>query len=449
MSIADNLLSELRTWRRQPAGELVTRLGISRPSLMRAIDALGNQVVTRGRARRTSYAARRDVKGSNQNIPFYRIDTHGGVHDAGFIEPIYPIGSAATFNEPFAWPLVDDMRDGWFGGLPYPLTDMRPQGFLGRNFAHQFAPLLQVDVDITRWNDDDILHVLSVLGWDLPGNYIVGEPALRRFLDEKQTRHHFLTADELPQIYPQRALEALNFGVVGSSAAGEFPKFTARRMGDKPMHVIVKFSGADKSPQEQRWADLLICEHVALATIADTLHISASTSQVFEFEGRTFLEIERFDRHGEIGRSGVCSWHEINAAVVGGASSWTEGAQALQNMALITESTAQQIALLAQFGKLIANTDMHDGNLAFLPDMTLAPAYDMLPMLYAPQAGVEITERQFTPALPLPKEQLTWQIAAKAAQLFWQRAENDHRISATFRKICATNAQHIGYLLTL
>ena len=70
-------------------------------------------------------------------------------------------------------------------------------------------------------------------------------------------------------------------------------------------------------------------------------------------------------------------------------------------------------------------------------------------MLYAPQAGVEITDRQFTPALPLPKEQLTWQIAAKAAQLFWQRAENDRRISATFRKICATNAQRIGYLLTL
>ena len=37
MSSADELLHVLRTWGRQPAGELLTRLGISRATLMRAV----------------------------------------------------------------------------------------------------------------------------------------------------------------------------------------------------------------------------------------------------------------------------------------------------------------------------------------------------------------------------------------------------------------------------
>jgi hypothetical protein len=87
-----------------------------------------------------------------------------------------------TFIDAFPWPLDDEMADGWFNGVPYPLGDMRPQGFLGRNFAHQFAAILQVEDAVNRWSEDDILHVLSVVGWDQPGNYILGEQALRRFL---------------------------------------------------------------------------------------------------------------------------------------------------------------------------------------------------------------------------------------------------------------------------
>ncbi len=41
------------------------------------------------------------------------------------------------------WPVPEESRDGWWDGLAYPLYDMRPQGYLGRQFAraehHQFA----------------------------------------------------------------------------------------------------------------------------------------------------------------------------------------------------------------------------------------------------------------------------------------------------------------------
>ena len=447
MTIAKKALETLRTWHRQQAGELLKRLGVSRPTLMRAITELGGQVVSRGRARRTAYAARRSIRGNPAPIPLYYIDESGKAHESGMLEPIYPAGCAMTNAEAFPWPLDDEMADGWFRGLPYPLGDMRPQGFLGRNFAHQFASILQVDEAVNRWSEDDVLHVLSVLGWDQPGNYILGEQAMRRFLAEQQKEAHFLSDEEVENDYPQRALLALNFGVADSSAAGEFPKFTARRWRGKPTHVIVKFSGADGSPHEQRWADLLVCEHLALTTISDTLELKAAQSRIYQLGGRTFYEVDRFDRHGEFGRSGVCTWHELNAALFGGTGTWSEGAVALLDAKYISEETAQEIKLLELFGHLIANSDMHDGNLAFLPKLSLAPVYDMLPMMYAPARGVELVERKFSPSLPLPNERNSWVKAAEAAVVFWRRAECDLRISAQFRLIAKANAAHVERLL--
>lgn len=449
MTISKKVLEILRTWQRQQAGELLARLGVSRPSLMRAITELNGQVVSRGRARRTAYAARRAIRGSLKPIPFYRVDEQGQVHESGVIEPTYPTGCAVTFAEDFPWPLDDEMRDGWFRGIPYPFGDMRPQGYLGRNFAHQFAALMQVDETLTRWSEDDVLHVLSVLGADQSGNYIIGEQSLRRFLNAQQQVAHFLSDDEIATAYPTYALQALNFGVADSSAAGEFPKFTARRARDVRTHAIVKFSGADDTPQERRWADLLICEHLALTTIADTLKLQAANSRIYQFAGRTFYEIDRFDRHGEFGRSGVCSWHELNAALFGGTGNWSDGADALFHANYISEETAQQIKLLSHFGRLIGNTDMHDGNLAFLPNMRLAPAYDTLPMMYAPQRGVELVERKLNPALPLPKERDAWLLAAEAAVVFWRRVEADARISLEFRRIAGGNAGLVDCLVAL
>jgi hypothetical protein len=93
---------------------------------------------------------------------------------------------------------------------------------------------------------------------------------------------------------------------------------------------------------------------------------------------------------------------------------------------------------------------MHDGNLSFRPRssaeptaLILAPAYDMLPMLYAPQRGVELPQVHFAPRLPLPAERGAWQDAATAAVEFWSHAADDSRISAAFRAICAENLQTV------
>ena len=108
------------------------------------------------------------------------------------------------------------------------------------------------------------------------------------------------------------------------------------------------------------------------------------------------------------------------------------------------------IARLWHFGQLIGNTDMHDGNLSFTPierGLALAPIYDMLPMMHAPQRGIELPELPFETVLPMPSEQAQWQSAARAAVAFWRAAEGDERISPQFRGVCRATALRIARIL--
>lgn len=435
----------LQTWGRMRASELQQRMGVSRATLMRAVRAQADSIIVRGSARRTAYAARRKVRGNDAPIALFRIDEQGRGTQLGMLDPVYPNGVALALQGALAWPLPGDMADGWFDGLPYLLDDMRPQGFIGRNFARRHALLLQLSEDPARWNEDDVLHALSLLGADMPGNCIIGEAAYRQHLENLRAPLPFLGGDEagIAHDYLDLAAEALQGGVAGSSAGGEFPKFAARRVRDaEKRHVLVKFSGDDASAGTQRWADLLVCEHLALSTVNQELGIAAAQSCIYQSGGRTMLEVMRFDRHGEYGRSAVCSWLAINAALLGvAASSWVAGAAALLRQKLISQETADDIARIWHFGQLIANTDMHEGNLSFRPGLTLAPVYDMLPMAYAPLRGIELPVRQFAPRLPLPAESETWQQAARAAVLFWETAGADLRISAAFRATCTENAR--------
>ena len=101
------------------------------------------------------------------------------------------------------------------------------------------------------------------------------------------------------------------------------------------------------------------------------------------------------------------------------------------------------------FGRLIANTDMHTGNLSFVPSgqLALAPTYDMLPMLYAPLPGGELPTRAFEPALPLPPQRGVWRVACSAAISFWERAAADARISQPFRRVLASNGERLRDVL--
>ena len=444
MPSPDDVLRTLRVAGRQSAGALVERLGISRATLMRYVQALGPQVLSMGRARRTTYAATRAIRGARLDLPLYCISQTGEAQEMASVVALAD-GCALEVRQELGWPLDQDMAQGWFDGIPYMLDDMRPQGFLGRHFARANAALMQVPEDPTQWSDDDILYVLSIAGVDVPGCYVLGETALRTWLAQTQQPVEAIDDDQLEEAYPALAQAAMAQGSPGSSAGGEFPKFTAvRRIEGQMVHVLVKFSGSDASAGTQRWSDLLVCEHLAGEVVRERLQVQAAESRVRHAGGRTFLEVTRFDRHGAHGRSPLCSWGSLNAGAVGaGPGPWTAAAKALAVHGWIDADTRARIELLWHFGKLIANTDMHEGNLSFRPGLALAPAYDMLPMLYAPERGVELPEREFAPLPPIPAEREAWNAARAAAVAFWERAAADARISAEFRAVCAANAQRL------
>ncbi|MEY4754853.1 MAG: hypothetical protein RJA44_2528 [Pseudomonadota bacterium] len=445
-SARDQLLAVLGRIGPAKAAELAQRLGVSVATLHRLLEECRPQIITLGRARRTRHALRRPLRGDPAALPLYEIDLQGKANMLGSIEPVQPQGQACAGLLDAGWPVPEESIDGWWDGLPYPLHDMRPQGYIGRQIAQAEHRALGVSPDPNAWSDDDVLLVLSRIGADTSGSLILGDPAFERWQQTLLHPPEPLPSAGLAAVYADLAAQALAAGVPGSSAAGEFPKFTALRhgvAGAETPHVLVKFSGADGSAPVQRWSDLLICEHLALEAAGRLHGVRSARSRILQHGGRTFLEVERFDRHGLWGRSRLVSLGVLDAALLGdGSHDWTRLAGRLAEAGWLAQTDLLVVQRLWWFGRLIANTDMHTGNLSLRPaagQLTLAPVYDMLPMLYAPLPGGELPARDFEPALPLPPQRACWSEACQAALQFWATAAVDQRLSAAFRQICQRN----------
>lgn len=434
------------------AAGLAQTLQISVPTLHRQLKQLPEgQLLSAGLARRSRYALRRPLRGVLGDLPVYEVDRQGQARLLAPLATLHPQGCWMDLAAS-RWPVPDEARDGWWPGLPYPLYDMRPQGYMGRLFARAEHRGLGVAPDPLAWNDDDVLHVLAQRGADCSGNLIVGDTAYALWQETRLAAEPAVAPADAGAAYAALAGQAVAVGVPGSSAAGEFPKFGARRLlpagvpTDTP-HVLVKFSGADDSPTVRRWADLLVCEHLALAALAGLPGLPIARSRVLAQAGRIFLEVERFDRHGEFGRSPLCTLETLDAALLGSpAGDWDAVARRLHSAGWLDAADLQRIQWLWWFGRLIANTDMHSGNLSFRPEggrLLLAPAYDMLPMLHAPLAGGEVAMREFNPPLPLPPQRDLWHAVHAAARSFWAMAADDARVSAAFRGVCARHGEQL------
>ena len=428
--LTDTILQALR---RQggvlSSAELQAQLGVSQPTVSRALAPLiqSGQVQKVGAARKQRYVLPRTVRDVGRSIPVMRIDTQG--RPSPFARMV-PLASGAV------WIDEEDGLSKRFDGLPWFLDDMRPQGFMGHTFAISH-PELQLGNDPRYWSDDDVLRALALCGDDLPGNLVVGEAAFARFHTLPERASRAASAAD----YPALAEAAMHGTLGGSSAGGEQPKFCTITAG-RP--VLVKFSPAGDAPTDQRTRDLLVCEHLALQTLLDA-GISAAKTQIFTGAGRVFLEAERFDRT-EFGRVGMVSLMVYDAEYVGAMDNWAATANRMQDRQLLRPDDARTLRLLEAYGVLIANTDRHYGNISLLlqdDDWILAPAYDMLPMLYAPVGG-ELVPRDFAqrPLQPTAATLPEWAQATALARTFWAAAAGDARVSEGFRRIAAENLSH-------
>lgn len=433
----------LRLRRVATAKELGALTGASQPTVSRWLTQAGAAVVRIGQARSTRYAATRDVRGLGSRWPLYRINTQGRPEDVGELVALHGDGTLLEAQPMPDW-LRGEFADGLFPGLPWFLDDQRPQGFLGRIFAQRHANELGLRTDITLWTADDVLAALLLRGDDGPGQFVLGTSALERALQAQPTP---VPVNERSARYAGIAADALKGAQPGSSAGGEQPKFVAcvDDGGGALRHVIVKFTEpVDSLPTARRWADLLIAEHLAGELLREQ-GIASAVSELIWSEGRLCLESTRFDRIGAYGRRGVVSLAAWSDAYDGLRDSWPEAAARMHALGWLQAPSVADIAQLWWFGRLIANTDMHFGNLSFFLDDALplspCPSYDMLPMFYRPDAGGRLPDSVFVPPAYAPVTKSLWQRAAEWADIYWARVARHPDISPAFRDLALGNAE--------
>lgn len=441
--LADALVLHLR---RGPATsvELQARFGLSQPAISRILAELqrAGQAITFGKARATRYAAPREVTGES-TFPVTRVHESGVAHPFGTLRCIAPSGYLFTDSRG---------RFELFDGLPWFISDMRPQGFLGRAFPKLHADL-NLPQRVVDWTDDQALTALALRGEDSVGDLIVGDASLRRFMQDPPVE---VPSRGTTLHYERFAQQALTGTPAGSSAGGEQPKFALTVRGSATRrHVLVKFSDEGDSPAQRRMRDLLVCESIALDVLATSnLGFAVPAHRLLNGQHRLFLEVERFDRTAS-GRRGVASLLAIDSHFVGRMTIWSETAVRLRDRRLISTEDAQRMADLEAFGRLIGNTDMHYGNLSFFrgdpptnASFELAPVYDQLPMLYAPVAGGLVDRRLSDTVLAPSAESLpNFGQVVELASDFWARVADHSEVSAQFRAIATENGILVGGLI--
>lgn len=406
-----------------PVRQLTDIMGISQPTASRALKMLDDDIVRIGSGSSIQYALRDAFRGFS-SAPIYRITEEGQIKSLGRLIPVHPDGFVMEQTDNVC--LHSD-------GLPWWLFDMRPQGYLGRAYASAYSAELGLPQNPEDWADSDVIRALLAHGHDAVGNLLIGEQARNQFIEMPSP-----TPVERSSTYPTLALAVSSGEIPGSSAGGEQPKFcTYTERG----HVLVKFTALDDNPISERWRDLLQAEHLALKVLG-------VETEVFDFEGQRFLEIPRFDRVGQLGRIGLFSLRALEAEFVGRArDSWPVLVNELVKQGHVHPDAAINAARLWAFGMLIGNTDMHHGNLSFISShgrpYQLAPAYDILPMGFAPKSGGGMVNTLRPALLVEAIDGEIWHDALDLAENFFALANDSHHFSANFAPCLKALRSHL------
>jgi HipA-like C-terminal domain len=412
--LVDRLIALLLRGEPVASREICQRLGISQPTLSRTITELGERVCRMGAARSTRYALTKDILGwpASQDIGF--TDPSGRLQTWGELTYLHP-------NHTY----VKTVGRDWFnaaGRLPWFLMPLRPQGFLGRQYARMRPDFPQNPDD---WSLAQMLYVITQHAHNAPGAFELGEIGIGRWVDEVSAA----MADRLMQ-YDTTAANASQTLPLSSSAGGEQPKFLSEYSDAQEwQHCIVKFTPPQGTPFGMRWRAMLALEQLALQTLA-AHGIAAATTHLLHSTQRTYLESVRVDRVGIEGKRHVVAITALHDEFVEGSwANWVKTSEALAKRGLITAQELSQVASIFAFGHYIGNTDMHSGNLSFFvddviaPKISLAPVYDMLPMMWKP----DIHQGALSDS-PIRPQRMPTGFAAEQAQArewaieFWEHA---------------------------
>ncbi len=427
----------IREGLREPASasDLGRALGKSQPTVSRLLQQMSDEVVALGRGRRTRYALKAPILGLPSHQPLWWTDETGRIERCGELNFL----AGERIHVELAGLSLTTQ-----GTLPWFLSPLRAQGFLGRIRAQALSPL-GFDRDPDRWTIAQQLHAMARHLSDPAGAITVGEPiAATPTIVSNRSAQRLREFDRLAQDV-SLTLPA------GSSAAGEQPKFLAHVAGelrnDASMHLLIKFAPPAGTPFGDRWHDLLHAEVLALRVLADH-GIATARARVERTPTRTLLVSERFDRIGARGRRHVVALDAIHEAfVTGPRQHWAATCDVLARQRRISEGDAATVRNLIAFGRLIGNSDMHFGNLSFLVAraelasgrLNLAPVYDMLPMHWRPDPTTGTLDLSpFDPAeLDLTGPARAW------AEAFWNALARTTEVSTKFRALAREMAKRV------
>lgn len=356
------------------AAQLTAATGKSQPSISLALGKLGERVHRMGAARSTRYALKKDILGLAAEFPLYWRSSNAGFAVA------YGTYLAGDYLH-----VKCQSRDGkikeWLSHheLPWFLSTLKPQGYLGRQIA-RYLPQLPNNPE--QWSLEQQLYSLQKINDHIGAIYT----------SDISVRTAYLRVD-LPErretVFDEYAKNDSAQLPIGSSAAGEQPKFIAAVGGH---YYIVKFSPPHGTPFGERWGALLRLEKLALDTLQSKSVLCGQTELVKSPE-RTYLQSKRFDYDAHGTRQHIVAIAAVHDEFIRDSrGNWVETARALHAQNLITTQELKNIACIHAFGHYIGNTDMHFGNLSFfvddviIPKIRLAPVYDMLPMMWRPDS---------------------------------------------------------------
>lgn len=413
--------------------QIQAALRISQPTASRLLKQLEGVVIVCGQGKRTRYALAAPIGQAGSQQPVWRLDESGMARCIGTLSWLAhsQVHVQAEGFDAFFQPNAQAL-------LPWYLSTLRAQGFLGRVLAQQLSAL-GIPTNPETW-DAQLALTAALHIHDAPGALLLG--------------HDSAGTHPLPVCLPENGsasmLDALASNVAqtqlaGSSAAGEQPKFVALNSQQEP--VLIKFSPPVGTPYGERWRDLL-CAEVLCAQVLQDHGYAVAQSRIVQSASRTYLISKRFDRVGSHGRRHVVS---IGAAHQGFVKTpyvnWAATADVLVRRGQLSALAGEQLHALLQFGRLIGNNDMHSGNAALFVDgaslkeiaqgaFSLAPVYDMLPMRWKPDLMLGMPEyAPFEPDLSRADPG-----ARAMARVFWQRLSVHPLVSNVLQDVANTMA---------
>ncbi len=426
--LSDHLRALLAQASPLTATQLQRATGKSQPSISLALSKLGPEVHKLGAARSTRYALTQSILGLDAAQPVHLAGPHT---DQGLFGTLVLLrGNLVHVRGPRNSEWLAD------GTLPWWLSSLRPQGFIGRQFA-RLRPDYASDPD--QWTLAQVLYMAANHLPNPPGAFAIGQ--------QKPAYGATITHADRGATFDRLADAAADNLPTGSSAGGEQPKFL-HRIGDT--HVIVKFSPPRGTPFGERWHDLLHLEHLA-GEILRGQGIAAAQTELLYTARRTYLQSSRFDRIGATGKRHVVAASAIHDAFVEAPRRhWVATCEALSARKLLAPEHVRTVAGVYLFGQYIGNTDMHFGNLSFFVDevtkpvLVPTPVYDMLPMIWRP--GIHGGELDSTP-IGDQIQPAGFEAQARQARMwaiaFWEHAARMPKLSSTSRKASANSARNL------